>query len=150
MTEVLFYHLTELRLEQALPGLLERCLARDWTVVVQTGSEERRDALDEHLWIYRDDSFLAHGREGGAPGEPEDHPIWITTGSDNPNAAAVRFIVDGAVPVATDGYERMIYMFDGHDNDAVAGARERWKIEKDAGHDLTYWQQEDGRWVKKA
>ena len=52
MTEVLFYHLTESTLEDALPGLLEKSLERGWKAVVQTGTEERRDALDAHLWTF--------------------------------------------------------------------------------------------------
>ena len=47
MTEVLFYHLTQSRLEEALPDLLEKSLGRGWRVVVQFSSEERRDALAE-------------------------------------------------------------------------------------------------------
>ena len=43
MTEVLFYHLTESTLEDALPSLLERSLERGWRAAVQTASEERRD-----------------------------------------------------------------------------------------------------------
>ena len=53
MAEVLFYHMTESRLEEALPDLLEKCLARGWRVVVQSTSPERADALDAHLWTYR-------------------------------------------------------------------------------------------------
>ncbi len=47
MAEILFYHLTESTLEEALPGLLERSVERGWRAVVQTGTEERRDALDQ-------------------------------------------------------------------------------------------------------
>ncbi len=61
MAEVLFYHLTESKLEDALPPLLEKSVERGWTVAVQTRDPERRDALDAHLWVYRDDSFLPHG-----------------------------------------------------------------------------------------
>ena len=44
-----------------------------------------------------------------------------------------------------------VYLFDGHDGEQLARARERWKAEKAAGHDVTYWQQtEDRKWVKKA
>ena len=70
MAEVLFYHLTESTLEEALPGLLERSLERGWRAVVQTGTEERRDALDAHLWTFRDDSFLAHGDRPRAASPP--------------------------------------------------------------------------------
>lgn len=150
MAEVLFYHLTESRLEDALPDLLEKSLARGWRAVVQTGSPERRDALDAHLWTYRDDSFLPHGTDAGGSGALQ--PILLTV---EPLARAndphVRFMVDGAVPETLEGYERGVYMFDGHDPDQLAGARERWKVEKAAGHLVTYWQQsEDRRWVKKA
>ena len=102
-------------------------------------------------------SFLPHAAQADANNEPakidqNDHPIWrLTTATDNPIDAQVRFIVDGAVPVGTETYERVIYMFDGRDEDAVSAARKRWKIEKEAGRNLTYWQQDDeGRWSKKA
>ena len=156
MTEVLFYHLTEHSLEQALPGLLERCLERDWKVVVQMSGQDRLEFLDRHLWTYRADSFLPHGAKDAGAGneEPEEggkHPVWLTTTTENPNGATVRFQIDGAIPGPVDAYNRVIYMFDGHNGEAVAHARERWKIEKAAGHDLTYWQQdEEGRWSKKA
>ncbi|MEM8749707.1 MAG: DNA polymerase III subunit chi [Pseudomonadota bacterium] len=155
MTEVLFYHLIDTPLEQALPDLIEKCRARNWSVVVQCGRAERCVALDEHLWTYRDDSFLPHGRalledERGEAQDPADHPVWLTTGTDNPINAHVRFLVDGAVPESIVEYERAIYMFDGADPEAVSAARTRWKFEKDAGHDLAYWQQDGGRWVKKA
>ena len=39
--EALFYHLERQPLERVLPTLLERTLARGWTAVVQSGSEER-------------------------------------------------------------------------------------------------------------
>ena len=149
MTDVLFYHLTESNLEAALPTLLEKSLERGWKVVVQAGSQEKVEALDAHLWTYREDSFLAHGAT--SDGTQPMQPIWLTTEQDNPNGANIRFLVDGAVPSDLAGYERAVYMFDGHDNDAVLQARERWKIEKEAGFDLTYWQQKpNGGWGKKA
>ena len=63
MSEVLFYHLTESKLEDALPPLLDKSLERGWRVVVQAGDTERRDALDAHLWTFREDSFLPHGTD---------------------------------------------------------------------------------------
>jgi DNA polymerase-3 subunit chi len=45
----------------------------------------------------------------------------------------------------------LIVLFDGNDPDALAGAREQWRAVKAAGHDATYWQQDErGRWAKKA
>jgi DNA polymerase-3 subunit chi len=149
MAEVLFYHLTESTLDDALPGLLERSLSRGWRAVVQFGTEERRDALDAHLWSFRDDSFLAHGTER----EPHaaEQPVLLTVSAANPNGAQIRFLVDGAEPPDISGYERAVFLFDGHDAVQVDAARAHWKTMKAGGNAVTYWQQTpDKRWERKA
>lgn len=151
MTEVLFYHLESQPLERVIPVLLEKTLERGWKAVVETGSRERAAALDTALWTYRDESFLPHGV---ATGQATDamQPVLITADNDNPNGANVRFFVDRAVPRETAGYERIVYMFSGHDPDAVTEARTAWKaLSAMPDNTVTYWQQDaGGRWVKKA
>ncbi|NTF31420.1 DNA polymerase III subunit chi [Rhizobium skierniewicense] len=149
MTEILFYHLTESKLEDALPPLLEKSLERGWKVAVQTATEERRDVLDVHLWTFRDDSFMPHGSDLSETAA--EQPVLLTASGENRNAANVRFIVDGAEPPPIDGYERVVFMFDGYDAAQLDGARGQWKKMKGEGHTLTYWQQSpEGRWQKKA
>lgn len=149
MTEVLFYHLQNQPLERVLPEFLEKCLERKWRAVVQVSSEERRDALDAHLWTYRDDAFLPHGTV--KDGQAAAQPVWLTAGDDNPNGAEVRFLADGAEARDIAGYRRVVVLFDGNDTDAVDRARAEWTSAKAAGHETTYWQQsERGRWEKKA
>jgi DNA polymerase III subunit chi len=150
MTEILFYQLQRQPLEKVLPTLLEKSLERGWRVVVQASSEERVEALDGHLWTYRDESFLPHGtwREPDAA----QHPVVLTVHEHNPNAANVRFLLDGvSVPEDPAGYERIVLLFDGEDGDAVAAARAHWSAAKAKGFDTTYWQADErGRWVRKA
>lgn len=149
MTEVLFYHLENQPLERVLPMLLEKSLERGWRAVVETGTPERAEALDVALWTWRDDSFLPHGLAGQATDPLQ--PVLITTGGDNPNGANIRFFVDRAVPRKSAGYERIVYLFSGHDPDAVAEARVAWKALSTPENAVTYWQQDPGgRWVKKA
>jgi DNA polymerase-3 subunit chi len=150
MTEVLFYHLLRKPLERALPELLEKSFERGWKVVVQAASEERVDALDAHLWTYRDDTFLPHGTAREA--EPAAQPILLTTADHNPNGATVRFLIDGVpLPADAESYHRIVLMFDGEDDDAVAAARTRWTEAKAQGFSVTYWQPDErGRWVKTA
>jgi len=149
VTEVLFYHLQNQPLERVLPELLEKCLERKWRAVVQLGSEERRDALDAHLWTYRDDGFLPHGT--AKDGHAAQQPVWLTAADDNPNGATVRFLADGAEAANYSDYQRIVMLFDGNDPDALDRARASWTSVKAAGHDATYWQQsERGRWEKKA
>lgn len=149
MSEVLFYHLERQGLEGVLPTLLEKCLERGWRVVVQAGSKERRDAIDTDLWTYRDDSFLPHGTVADGPGE--EQPVFVTAADDNPNGATVRFLVDRAGIDDPAPYQRVVFIFDGRDPDALDHARTQWKALKAAGHSLTYWQQSAaGRWERKA
>ncbi len=150
MTEIFFYHLQGQKLEGMLPKLLEKSLERGWKVIVQGASEERIDALDAHLWTYRDDGFLPHGtwREQDSAAQP----VLLTVNDGNPNAANVRFLIDGApVPADAGSYQRIVLVFDGEDEDAVAAARTAWSDVKAKGYDATYWQPDaQGRWVKKA
>jgi DNA polymerase-3 subunit chi len=149
VTEVYFYHLETRSLEQVLPTLLELSLKRGWRASVQAASEERVEALNTWLWIYRDESFLPHGttRDGHASA----HPIYLTAGDDNPNAAQVRFLVDGATLADASPYARVAYVFDGRDAEAVSRARAEWQAAKARGDAVSYWQQDaDGRWTQKA
>ncbi len=148
MTEILFYHLEQHPLERVLPVLVEKSRERGWRVVIEAGSIERVQRLNELLWTYRDDSFLPHAIDGGE--DDGEQPVILTAGPDNANGADVRFFVDRAVPSAVGTYQRLVFLFDGHDPDAVAEARAAWRALRD-GHELTYWQQDgNGRWEKKA
>ena len=152
--EIWFYHLTRQPLERTLPVLLERCLERSWKAVVQAQTEERVTALDEVLWTFSEESFLAHGT--ARDGDAELQHVYLTTGPENPNGANVRFFIEGAriapaLATPTGAYERMILMFDGNDPDDLAAARVQWKELKAQGCALSYWQQtEAGGWEKKA
>jgi DNA polymerase III subunit chi len=150
MTEILFYQLKGQRLEQVLPPLLLKSLERGWRVVVQAASEERIEALDAHLWTWRDDAFLPHGtwREP----DPAEQPVILTPNGENPNSAAVRFLLEGAEwPEDAAAYQRLVLLFDGDDPDALATARERWVKLKNDGFEVTYWQaDQNGRWQRQA
>jgi DNA polymerase III subunit chi len=165
LAEVVFYHLERQPLEAVLPNLLEKTLERGWfggvgrgvscslergwLAVVQSGSAERLDALDEALWTYRTDSFLPHGQ--ARDGNEALQPVFLTTGDETPNSAGVRFLVDGALPATFEGFTRIVFLFDGGDTEAILQARHQWKAAKSAGCAVAYWQQNDtGRWEKKA
>jgi len=148
MAEIWFYHLEHQTLDQVLPNLLERTLQRGWKAVVQGGMKERLESIDNLLWTYRDDGFLPHGmkRDGNA----EKQPIYLTEDDTNPNGANVRFLVEGAELVPADGYDRVVYLFDGADGAALAEARKAWVAAKATAHEATYWRQsEGGRWEKQ-
>ncbi|MDP6342754.1 MAG: DNA polymerase III subunit chi [Alphaproteobacteria bacterium] len=149
MTEVGFYHLLNWPLERAMPKLLEKVLERGHRAIVMAGSRERVEALNALLWTYEERSWLPHGSAGD--GDPAEQPIFLTEGSENLNGADVLLTVDGREAGDADAFARVIDMFDGRDEAAVAAARERWRRYTEQGLTLTYWQQtERGGWEKKA
>jgi DNA polymerase-3 subunit chi len=147
--EVWFYHLERSGVDQVLPELLDKTLAKGWKALVRAASPERIDHLDGWLWSYRDDSFLAHGRAD----EPmaDRQPIVLTTGDANPNHGEALFLIDGAEAGALDDFQRCVLLFDGRDPTALGQAREQWKTFKAAGLTVSYWRQGAERgWEKQA
>lgn len=150
MAQVMFYHLTQRRLETVLSDLIGRALSRDWRVVVQGRDPARLARLDEALWTSSDDSFLPHGLAGG------DHdaaqPVLLTLDDTALNGAHCLMSVDSAPfdPAQAAGYERTCILFDGLDEAALSYARGQWRQIKQAGIGAQYWSEESGRWEMKA
>ncbi len=141
--EVWFYQLERTGLEQVLPELLEKTMARGWRAQVRAPARDRIDQLDAWLWAWREDSFLAHG----ADDEPmaDRQPVLLTTGAENLNDAQALFLVDGAEPGDLSPFERCIVIFDGREEAALTQARNRWKTFKAGGSPVTYWRQAEGK-----
>lgn len=149
MAEIMFYHLGQKPWEQVLPAQLSKALARGWHSVVQIGLEERVEEVSELLWKYESDIFLVHGTK--ADGRADKQPIWLTSDTDNPNNATVRFFAEGAIVGDVSGLTRAVILFDGRDENAVAAARADWKRLKAEGHEISYWQQDENyRWQNKS
>jgi len=147
--EIWFYHLERSTLDQVLPGLLEKTRERGWRALVRAADPGLLDDIDERLWTWRDDSFLAHGR--ASEPQAERQPILLTESTENPNGAQALFIVDSAELGATEAYDRCFIIFDGRDEASLAGARTRWKTLKAQDANLAYWKQSpEGRWEKAA
>jgi len=85
-------------------------------------------------------------------GGSSPEPVLLTVNDDNPNGATVRFLIDGApVPADAGAYQRIVLVFNGEDEDAVAAARSLWSEARAKGFAVTYWQPDvQGRWSKKA
>jgi DNA polymerase-3 subunit chi len=116
---------------------------------VHTTSEERADALDAHLWTYRDDSFLPHATWRAE--DASEQPILLTIDGHNPNRATVMFLIDNApLPDSPEAYERLVLVFDGDDAAALEATRAIWTGCRSRGFEVTYWRvDENGRWQRR-
>jgi DNA polymerase-3 subunit chi len=148
VTEIRFYHLEQRRVDQALPGLLERALEEGRRVLVRASSDEMVAALNERLWTYDDASFLPHGAAGD--GDPMTQPIFLTSERENPNAATMLVRLSGVESCeADDAFDLVVLMFDGRDEAALAHARGEWRRLKDLGRTISYWRESDeGGWER--
>lgn len=146
--EVWFYHLEQTVLDQALPDLLEKTLAKGWRALVRSPVKDRLRHLEDWLWRYRDDAFLAHGMADDP--DPDRQPILLTTNDANLNAAQALFLLDDADPGDLTPYARCLILFEGRDETALKAARARWKEIKAQGLPASYWRQsETGAWRRE-
>ena len=147
MTEVRFYHMEHSTLEIALPALLTKAITQG-NVVVKSDTAQNVESLNTHLWTFNPNSFLPHG--SAKDGHAENQPIWLTDQDENPNEAKILILTHGSESKEIKNYDLCCEMLNGNDENAVAQARIRWKAYKDDGFEITYWQQGQNGWEKKA
>jgi len=146
-TEIRFYHMERSTLESALPALLKKAVTQG-NVIVQSDTQQNTENLNAHLWTFDPNSFLAHGSE--KDGNAENQPIWLTDKEENANNADILILTHGATNENLKDYKLCCEMLDGNNAQAVQGARQRWKEYKEQGFEITYWQQGQNGWEKKA
>lgn len=148
MTEIRFYHLQKQTLDQALPLILDKSFGAGHKTVVHLSDEKEVERINGLLWTYSPHKFLPHGSKKN--GHADKQPIWLTHKDENPNEANVLILTQNAQTEYMDSYSLCCEMLDGRNDEAVAEARKHWKEYQAAGHDVTYWfQNEQGGWAKK-
>lgn len=147
MTDVGFYQLATKPLDAVLPKLLEKAVAAGHRVVVRSADAAQLARLNAALWSFDAASFLPHAVEGP---NAAVQPILLTAADDDANRADLAAVIDGRLPGDLSAYKRVLYLFDGGDEDALALARRHWKALKAMdGVAPVYWQEgERGGWQK--
>lgn len=149
MTEIRFYHLQKQSLDQALPMVLEKSYEANYRTLVVMESEKEVFRMSALIWAYKPHSFLPHGSQ--KDGQADKQPIWISNTEENINKSNVLILCQGRTSENVDKYDLVCEMLNGHSDKEISDARIRWKNYQDAGHDTTYWfQNENGGWTKKA
>lgn len=144
--QVDFYHLTFAPVERVLPRIAERVLADGGRLLIVSADEALAQQLDEHLWNYRPDSFLPHGRVG--KGGEEGQPILIALDTAPLNAARNIALADGVWRDEALTFDRTFLLFG---EDRIADARNAWRdLTKREGVECRFWKQdENGKWSRE-
>ena len=147
MGEIRFYHTLEGKLQLAVPSLLQKIYGTEQRCLLICNDAAQVKEMDDYLWEYTPESFLPHGVEG--EGNEERQPILLSTEAGD-KAFPVAMVFDADKVAALKGCDLICYMFDAGDKQNLGKARQLWKVLKDSGETLAYWQQqENGSWNKK-
>jgi len=147
MPEIWFYHLELTPMQQALPELLDKVTQKGWRAYVHGLDEDHLDRLNEDLWTFRPDSFLAHGLETEVT--PERQPVLLGLSGVMVNNPDVYVSVAPVEMPDVSAMKRCLVIFSGTDDNHLAWARDQWKRLKTNKMNLAYWKQNDsGRWEK--
>ena len=148
MSEVFFYHLTQTRLEVALPKILERALSADWSVEIRLGMDANVDFISDAIWKGPDESFLPHCLENND--KLHDHTIVLSK-SPLSEVRDCLIVIDQAElqENEVEKFKRVCLLFDSKNEIELTNARETWKSLSDAGLKTSYWAEDNGKWTKK-
>lgn len=143
-----FYHCTRTKPADVVPALAEKALAAGHRILVHEPDASARDALDERLWTYDPDSFLPHGTAGG-PHDAEQ-PLLIADSFGVRNGADVLIAMGRTLPGDGAGFARILYLFDGGDEEELGAARAHWRaLSAREGAEAAYWAQGERGWAKR-
>jgi DNA polymerase III subunit chi len=98
--------------------------------------------------MWEQPAWLPHGST--TDGDADLQPIWLSTVPEPLNGARYLFLVEDAATDRLADFDRVFDLFDGNNEASVAAARLRWKTARDGGHTVTYWQQNERSWQKRA
>lgn len=135
-----FYHLKSGTLDQAISGLLDKCLERQWRVQVASPSPERLAALDTQLWTTDPASFLPHGL--ATDPDAANLPVVLSDSAlPTRNGASVALLLDGASVDMGAAAElaRCLWVFEDADTLARDAARTAFRAARQSGQTARYF-----------
>ncbi|GAO53777.1 DNA polymerase III subunit chi [Novosphingobium sp. MD-1] len=140
-----FYQLSRDPAEGVLPLIARNTLGAGARLLVVSQDEAQLGRIGEALWTRLPDSFLAHGRAGGA--HDSRQPILLSDTVNPANGARFLALADGLWRDAAEGaedFERVFLLFP---PDRIHSARDCWRmLGQREGVDRRYWRQEGGKW----
>ena len=141
--QVDFYQLSRDPVDRVLPAIAARVLGLGERLLVVAQDEAQLERISKGLWGGPSESFLAHGRAGGAKDSLQ--PVLLAHDCAPANGARHIALADGLWREEALDFDRAFYFFDALTIDA---ARESWRaLSKREDVTPRFWRQEEGKWV---
>ncbi|OOZ36103.1 hypothetical protein BOW52_10945 [Solemya elarraichensis gill symbiont] len=103
-------------------------------VVIQTGSREEAQHMNQLLWTFREQSFIPHDLMPDA--DSESNPVLVNWGEDARGEHDVLINLAGEIPAFFSSFERVIEPVD-NDERQKTTSREHYRFYRDRGYPLT-------------
>lgn len=133
-TKVTFYDIPVDHTFALAVKLAQAAWDKDKRMIVRCRDRAHADALDEHLWVFREEAFLPHevGDDAAALRDPEAR-IVLTTRDARPVAGDILLQLAPCDPAFAAQFEVVIDLVDHSDEAALDASRKRYRAWLDAG-----------------
>ena len=150
MPEICYYHIQQADFVTALARLLEDMLSQQKRCFIWLENLADAQNISEKLWTFEDDAFIPHGVIGQSAHDA-NQPVLFSDQRENVNVAQVLILPHQLDWDGPDEFTQICRLFDGRNPDRLVLMRQNWQKDKQAGHKLSYWQQDNsGTWLVKS
>ena len=113
--------------------LIDKVYRAGHRIYVHTGSARQAEELDDHLWVFREDSFIPHALHS----VDIEAPVKIGHDHEPSEHQEVLINLSGAVPDFFSRFDRVAEVVP-HDENRRKAARENYAYYKQRGYKLDY------------
>lgn len=144
MSKISFYQVMNGDIIKSACIILEKCFKNHLKTFVQVDNEDTRDLINKTLWTFAQKSFIPHGSD--IDPMPERQPIYISHLDECPIDATCLMLIN-KTRIDLGGYERVIIIIDGAENNNIKNASILSAELKNLGHNVEYHKQtKSGTW----
>jgi len=132
VSQVKFVKLERPEKAKHLCRLAEQFFAEGKRVLITVQDENQGITLDRFMWVWDKGSFIPHAYDNGSV-DCLDEPIVITSGEENPNAAAVLIMGKPCSLKFVRRFEQVVDFAETYDTALAEQARQRFTAYRNAG-----------------
>jgi DNA polymerase-3 subunit chi len=132
VSQVKFVKLERPEKAKHLCRLAEQFFAEGKRVLITVQDENQGITLDRFMWVWDKGSFIPHAYDNGSV-DCLDEPIVITSGEENPNAAAVLIMGKPCSLKFVRRFEQVVDFAETYDTALAEQARQRFAAYRNAG-----------------